>query len=179
MCFNVCPNAFVHTVLNLPLLNCCVIQTLMLSLLLSKAKLSCSVMLFWMNKRHVEAAVQGSTEEDLQLVSNYCRSGAGGGAGAGSGKPQFVSANAFRGPSSRRPTQVWHCPGYFPGYIDVCIPILHIYSEGASLVFHWHAGECRSRHWAQQRQWLLLLHPIQRQHHLQMLPRFHWMHWLC
>ncbi|KAL0045480.1 hypothetical protein WJX82_007894 [Trebouxia sp. C0006] len=48
-----------------------------------------------------DVGVQGGS--DMGVAYKGQRSGVGG--GAGSGKPQFVSANAFRGPSSRRPTQ--------------------------------------------------------------------------
>ena len=51
----------------------------------------------------------------------HCRSGGGGG---GSGKPQFVSANALRGPSSiKRPTQV--CLSIIqPNVCDFCLGAL-------------------------------------------------------
>ncbi|KAA6419459.1 MAG: hypothetical protein FRX49_10557 [Trebouxia sp. A1-2] len=49
-----------------------------------------------------DVGVQGGI--DMGVAYKGQRSGAGG--GTGSGKPQFVSTNAFRGPSSRRPTQV-------------------------------------------------------------------------
>ncbi|KAL0034046.1 hypothetical protein WJX79_005054 [Trebouxia sp. C0005] len=48
-----------------------------------------------------DVGVQGGI--DMGVAYKGQRSGAGG--GTGSGKPQFVSTNAFRGPSSRRPTQ--------------------------------------------------------------------------
>ena len=48
MCFSVCPDAFVHLLLKLALLSCCLTQTLMLALLLSKARLNCSVMLLFL-----------------------------------------------------------------------------------------------------------------------------------
>ncbi|KAL0039623.1 hypothetical protein WJX77_003638 [Trebouxia sp. C0004] len=49
-----------------------------------------------------DTRMQGGS--DVGVAYKGQRSGAGD--GAGSGKPQFVSANASRGPSSRRPTQV-------------------------------------------------------------------------
>jgi len=51
MCFSVCPDAFVPLVLKL--LSCCITLTLMLSLLLSKARLSCYVCLCLTDKAHV------------------------------------------------------------------------------------------------------------------------------
>lgn len=111
MCFSVCSDAFVYLVprIGIAELLCYSDTDAGVTVDKSKTELLCHAFVFT-DTGHVDVAAQVLTEEDSQVVCNDCRSGAGG--GAGSGKPQFVSANAFRGSSSRRPTQVWRCPGY-------------------------------------------------------------------